>query len=59
MFAVLHIAGLAGLTTDEWNARAREAGIGIGRKADLYDFREQLKSKGRVRQYGDRWTVAL
>ena len=58
MFAVLHAAGFPGLTTDEWNARAREAGIGIGRKADLYDFREQLKSKGRVRQYGERWSVA-
>jgi AAA domain len=59
MFMLLHTAGAAGLTTDEWNERARETGLGIKRKADLYDFREALKSKGRVRQYGNRWTVAL
>jgi hypothetical protein len=59
MFAILHGAGQSGLTTEEWNERAREAGLGIARKADLYDFREALKSKGRVRQYGNRWTVAL
>jgi hypothetical protein len=58
MFAVLHTAGSAGLSTDEWNERARSAGLGVNRKADLYDFREALKSKGRVRQYGHRWTVA-
>jgi hypothetical protein len=59
MFAILHGAGQHGLTTEEWNERAREAGIGVARKADLYDFREALKSKGRVRQYGNRWTIAL
>jgi hypothetical protein len=58
MFSVLHAAGASGLTTEEWNMRAREAGVGVNRKADLYDFREALKSKGRVRQYGDRWNVA-
>jgi AAA domain len=59
MFMLLHTAGAAGLTTDDWNERARETGLGIKRKADLYDFREALKSKGRIRQYGNRWTVAV
>jgi hypothetical protein len=59
MFRILHSAGQGGLTTEEWNKRAREAGLGVARKADLYDFREQLKTKGRVRQYGNLWTVAV
>ncbi len=57
MFTLLHSAGSAGLTTADWNERARDAGLGVKRKADLVDFREALKSKGRVRQYGDRWMV--
>jgi AAA domain len=57
MFTLLHSAASTGLTTTEWNERAREAGLGVKRKADLVDLREALKSKGRVRQYGDRWTV--
>jgi RecA-family ATPase len=59
MFALLHSAGTAGLATADWNERARAVGIGVNRKADLYDLREQLKSKNLVRQYGDRWTVAV
>ena len=58
MFSMLHAARSSGLTTEEWNSQARNAGLGQSRKADLYDFREALKSKGMVRQYGDRWTVA-
>lgn len=58
MFALLHAAGQAGLTTEEWNRQAREVGLGKSRKADLYDFRSSLKSKNLVRQFGDRWTVA-
>jgi hypothetical protein len=58
MFSLLQTAGAAGLTTEEWNERAREAGIGIKRKADLYDFRASLKAKQIIRQYGDRWSVA-
>jgi hypothetical protein len=57
MFAILHSAGSAGLTVEEWNTEAREAGIGLKRRPDLYDLRTQLKSKGLVREYGDRWTV--
>jgi AAA domain len=57
MFSILHDAGERGLSKDEWNNRAREAGIGSKRKADLYDIRTALKSKGVVRQCGDRWNV--
>jgi AAA domain len=57
MFSVLHAAGGSGLTTEQWNEGARQAGLGK-RKADLYDFRGALKSKGIVNQYGDRWTAA-
>src|SRR5262245_49529460 len=55
MFSILHGAGPGGLTTERWNELARNEGLGIKRKADLYDFREALKSKQLVRQYGDRW----
>jgi hypothetical protein len=57
VFAILHGAGSAGLTLEEWNAQAREAGIGTKRKADLTDIRNALLSKGLVRTYGDRWHV--
>ena len=55
MFSLLHGAGQAGLTTEQWNQQARTVDIGTKRKADLYDIRAALKSKGLVRQYGDRW----
>lgn len=57
VFTILHDAGRSGLTIEEWNAAAREAGIGVKRKADLVDIRSALKSKGLVSEYGDRWTV--
>jgi hypothetical protein len=57
MFAILHSAGSAGLTIEQWNTEAREAGIGLKRRPDLYDVRTQLKAKGLVREYGERWTV--
>ena len=57
MFGVLHNAGGAGLTTEEWNAAARDLDIGTKRKADLYDIRSALLSKSIIRQSGDRWTV--
>ena len=57
MFSLLHAAGPGGLTTEQWNERARNEGVGVKRKADLYDIRAALKSKGIVRQYGDRWNV--
>ena len=40
-----------------WYDMARNEGLGVNRKADLYDIREALKSKGLVRQYGDRWNA--
>jgi hypothetical protein len=58
MFSILHAAGPSGLTGDQWNSQAREAGLGERRKADLVDFKIALRAKGLVRQYGDRWTVA-
>jgi hypothetical protein len=58
MFAILHAAGSAGLSVEDWNAQAKAVDIGVKRKADLYDIRMQLKSKGMVREHGDRWTVA-
>jgi AAA domain len=59
MFGILYDnANGGGLSTDRWNQLAREAGLGVSRKADLYDFRMALKSKGLVRDYGDRWMVA-
>ena len=39
MFSLLQRAGSGGLTTEEWNERARNEGIGVNRKADLYDIR--------------------
>src|SRR5262245_55423073 len=57
MFSLLQGAGAAGLTTEQWNEKARAVDIGTKRKADLYDIREKLKSKELVRQYGDRWNA--
>jgi hypothetical protein len=59
MFSILHAAGPSGLTGDQWNIQAREAGLGERRKADLVDFKIALKAKGLVRQYADKWTVAI
>jgi AAA domain len=58
MFGILHAAGPGGLTGDQWNAQAREAGLGEKRKADLVDLKNALKAKGLVRPYGERWTIA-
>ncbi|MBP1297406.1 AAA family ATPase [Bradyrhizobium elkanii] len=58
MLAILHDAGLAGMTLEEWNAKARDAGIGVRRKADLTDNRNALLSKGMVRNYGDTWRIS-
>jgi len=58
VFAILHAAGAAGLTLEDWNNQGKEAGIGIKRKADLTDIRNALQSKGLIRSYGDRWRVS-
>lgn len=57
MFGMLHDAGQRGLTVEEWNGLAKEAGIGVKRKADLNDVRSALKAKGLIRPSGDRWQV--
>jgi hypothetical protein len=57
LFDLLHRAGSGGLTLEEWNAKAREVGIGVNRKADLYDIRSSLMAKRLVRQSGERWHV--
>lgn len=57
MFTLLHDAGAGGLLTEDWNEKGRQAGIGKKRRADLVDIRSSLKSKGLVREMGDRWTV--
>ena len=57
MFDLLHSAGSAGLTLADWNDKAREVGLGVNRKADLYDFRSALVRKHLVRASGDRWVV--
>ena len=55
---MLQAAGANGLALEAWNDQAREAGIGVTRKADLNDIRTALLSKRRVRAYGDQWVVA-
>lgn len=57
LFGMLHGAGAAGLTLEDWNQQARDAGIGAKRKADLNDIRAALLSKGFAREYNGRWTV--
>ena len=57
LFAMLHAAGSSGLALEDWNAQARDAGIGVKRKADLNDIHDALISKQLARNYGDRWTV--
>jgi hypothetical protein len=58
MLALLRSAEPNGLTTDEWNTRARAEGLGVKRRADLVDFRLALQGKKLVREYADRWHVA-
>lgn len=57
LFGMLHAAGAAGLSLADWNNQAREAGIGVKRKADLNDIRAALLSQNLIRNYGDQWNV--
>jgi hypothetical protein len=57
LFGMLIAAGSAGLTLEEWNRQARDAGIGVKRKADLNDIRAALLLKHLVRSCGDKWHV--
>jgi hypothetical protein len=55
MFSILYDAGSHGLTVEEWNKIARDAGLGKKRKADLFDLRTALHAKGMIYQSGERW----
>jgi AAA domain/Bifunctional DNA primase/polymerase, N-terminal len=57
LFSILYAAGSQGLTLEEWNERAHSAGLGTKRRADLFDWRSSLQSKGLVREYGGKWRV--
>ncbi|MBR1173685.1 AAA family ATPase [Bradyrhizobium sp. KB893862 SZCCT0404] len=56
MYRLLHDAGPAGLSTDDWNAKARENGLG-NRRATLVNVKAQLRDKGLVREYAGIWKV--
>jgi hypothetical protein len=59
MFRLLHEAGSAGLTTEEWSEQARGLDVGQGRRgrSTLWEARSALKDKGLVREYNDVWHV--
>jgi hypothetical protein len=57
MLRMLRNAGPAGLSTADWNAMAREIGIGVNRKATLHNVKHQLKDRNLVREYSDIWHV--
>jgi AAA domain len=57
LFQMLHAAGSRGLTLDDWNERAREADIGVKRRADLTDCRLALKAAGLVYEHSLGWSV--
>jgi AAA domain len=58
VFAILIAAGMGGMSVSDWNEKAREAGIGVKRKADLVDIRMALKAKKLIYEYNDRWFVS-
>ena len=57
MLTILEDAMPNGLTLDEWNGLARDAGLGVTRRTSLMDWRSALKRKGLVHSYADRWYV--
>ncbi len=62
MLRILRDAGAVGLSVDEWNAKAREAGIGItrtgaDRRSKLVNVRGQLKDRDLIREYNGIWHV--
>jgi hypothetical protein len=57
MLRLLGEAGSSGLSTADWNAKAREIGIGVNRKATLHNLKGQLKDRHLVREYNDIWHV--
>jgi AAA domain/Bifunctional DNA primase/polymerase, N-terminal len=57
MLSILKEAGPQGLSVDEWNAKAREAGLAKRRHATLVDLRAELKEKGLVTARNGIWTI--
>ncbi len=57
MLTILQDAGANGMTQDEWNDQARDAGLGVKRRGDLLDLRSALKRKGLAHTYADKWYV--
>ncbi len=57
MLGLLDDFGPGGATIEDWNAAAREEGLGVKRKADLRDFRKALKDKRLAHTTLDRWYV--
>jgi hypothetical protein len=57
MLGILREAGPDGLTTQEWNQRARDEGIGEKRPADLPEVRKALKRKGLVIESDNGWVA--
>jgi AAA domain len=57
MFTILFEAGERGLSTEAWNQRTREVGIGTKRPATLLDIRSALKAKGCIREITNGWAV--
>jgi hypothetical protein len=55
MLRILYDAGAAGLALEEWNKRAREAGLALKRPATLTDLRMDLKSKKLVHEFNGVW----
>jgi hypothetical protein len=57
MLRLLRDAGPAGLSTDDWHAKARDAGIGVGRRATLVNLKGRLKDRGFITEYMGIWHV--
>jgi AAA domain len=57
MLILLDEAGPGGLHLDEWNEKAREAGLAGNRRATLVDLRDGLRRKGLVAERNGKWVV--
>ena len=57
MLSLLEEAGPSGLSVNEWNDKARTAGLGKHRRATLADLRADLRRKGLVIERGGAWIV--
>jgi hypothetical protein len=55
-YSIVHAAN-GTLSTEDWNERARAAGLGLKRRADLHDLRESLRRKGLVYEGPNGWGI--